>query len=157
MDIFCISGTEIAPAYIKSMPETMPETHLTSRIWNAISGISIRCYLYLNPLEIGVNGQFFCISGPVNCPGINEFNVGNYAGNSSHILHLECNIRHFHRIPFLYLNSSEISINGHFLRFRPCKLPRHKQIQCRKLCRKPISHLAFAMQYLAFPSGAICT
>ena len=38
MDIFCISGTEIAPAYIKSMPENMPETHLTSCIRYALSG-----------------------------------------------------------------------------------------------------------------------
>ena len=45
---FGISGIEIAPAYIKSMPKIMPETNLTSRIRYAISGISIRCYLYSN-------------------------------------------------------------------------------------------------------------
>ena len=101
MDIFRISGTEIAPAYIKSMPETMPETHFISRIRNAISGISIGCYLYLNALEIGVNGQFFCISGPVNCPGVNEFNAGNYAGNLSDISHSPCNIWYFYHVPFV--------------------------------------------------------
>ena len=90
-----------APAYIKSMPETMLETHLTSRIRNAISGISIRCYLYLNMSEIG--------------------------------------------------------INDHFIAFQALRLLRHTLNQCRKIFRKLISHLTFGMHYLAFLSGAICT
>ena len=74
----------------------------------------------------------FCISGPVNCPGINEFNAGNYAGNISHISHLLCNIWYFHQVPFVL----EIAINDHFLHFWSCKLPRKKIKKCRKLSRK---------------------
>ena len=72
----------------------MLETHLTPCIWYAISGISIRCYLYLN--------------------------------------------------------TSEISINDHFLHFWSCKLPQNKLNQCWKLFLKVISHLTSGMQYPAF-------
>ena len=60
---------------------------------------------------------FFCISGHVNCPEINELNARNYAENLSHILHVACNIQDFHQKSFLYLNMSEICINDHFLHF----------------------------------------
>ena len=43
-----------------------------------------------------------CISGHVNCPGINKFNAGNCAGNKYAIRHLVCNYLHFDWTPFIF-------------------------------------------------------
>ena len=98
----------------------------------------------------------FSISGTVHCSGINKFNARNYAGNSSHISHMESIIQYFHQVPFV-LKFIENQCKWSFFAFWALKLLRHTLNNCWKICWKLISHLAFGMQYLAFPSGAIYT
>ena len=134
----------------------MPETNLTSRIRYAISGISIRCYLYLNTSEIGINDHFLHFwSCKLPRKKLNQCRklcrklVSHFASGMPYPAYPLGTI--------LYLDTQKTAINDHFIAFRVLRLLWHTLNQCRKLCRKLISHLAFGMHYPAFLSGAICT
>ena len=84
------------------MLETMPEklSHI-SHIECNIQHFHWIAFV-LKYIENWCKWSICCISGHVNCPGINKFNAGNCAGNKYAIRHLVCNYWNFNWTPFIF-------------------------------------------------------